>query len=279
MVHALLSAITIGAACAWLGIYAVHRRMSFAGDALAHATLPGLAVAFMGGFPLMIGALAADLLAALGMTWAAKRTREDAAIGVVFTGMFALGVVLLAQTRSYADLTHLLFGNLLAISSEDLRWIATLAAGIMLTLAVFQKELALVSCDPGHARTIGLSPLLMRLLLLVLLAMAVVAGSRAVGVVLTSSLLIAPAAAALQWSRRLRVVIALAIVFSILSAVLGLYGSYYLPHTPGGAAVVVANTAVFIGASLLAGLRDMRRRRAYALPASVSNRSDAASAK
>ena len=129
MQHALLAAVMVGVTCALLGVHVVQRRMAFVGDALAHTTLPGLVIAHLFGWSLSLGGLGAALATALLIGWASRRQtiKEDTAIGVVFTGMFALGVLLMSRTRSYRDLTHMLFGNVLGVTTEDLWFIGGVA--------------------------------------------------------------------------------------------------------------------------------------------------------
>ncbi|MEW5989196.1 MAG: metal ABC transporter permease, partial [Chloroflexota bacterium] len=191
----LLAAVLVGLVCAVLGVYVVLRRMAFIGDALAHTVLPGLVVAYLNNWNLFGGAVIAGLLTALGIGWLSRRqeVREDTAIGILFTGMFALGILLISATRSFRDLSHILFGNLLGITSSDLILIGVVAVVVLGALALFHKELELTSFDPTHAEVIGLRPDTVRYGLLMLLALTVVTGIQAVGVVLTSALLVTPA--------------------------------------------------------------------------------------
>ena len=246
MQHALLAAVLIGVTCAVLGVYVVQRRMAFIGDAMAHTTLPGLVIAHLWGWNLAIGGLAAAVVTAVCIAWVSRRqqVKEDTAIGVVFTGMFAVGVLLMSRTRSYRDLSHMLFGNVLGVTTQDLYLIAGVAFVVLLTLWLFHKELELTSYDPTHAEVIGLRAGLMRLLLLGLLALAVVTGIQAVGVILTNALLVTPAAAAAlltdKFSRRMLV----SAIFTTVCAATGLVASYML-QASSGASIVLACTAAF----------------------------------
>jgi len=254
MQHALLAAVLVGVTCAVLGVYVVQRRMAFVGDAMAHTTLPGLVVAHLWGWNLAAGGLAAAVLTAVAIAWVSRRRRvaEDTAIGVVFTGMFAVGVLLMSRTRSYRDLSHMLFGNVLGVTTADLYLIAGVAAVVLVTLALFHKELELTSYDPTHAEVIGLRAGAMRLLLLGLLALAVVTGIQAVGVILTNALLVTPAAAAAlladSFPRRMLV----AAVIAAGCATGGLFASYRL-EASSGASIVLACTAAFLVAAAVAG--------------------------
>ncbi|MBI4769060.1 MAG: metal ABC transporter permease [Chloroflexi bacterium] len=242
----LAAAMLVGLTCATLGVYVVLRRMAFIGDALAHTALPGLVVAYLRGWNLFLGAVAAGLLTALGIGWLSRRqaVREDTAIGVLFTGMFALGILMLSATRSFRDLTHMLFGNLLGVTAADLALMAGVTALVLASLALLHKELELTSFDPVHAEVIGLRPDRLRYALLLLLALAVVAGIQAVGVVLTSALLVTPAAAAALLTDRLPRMMLIATLIAIGSAVAGLYASYYFAVS-SGATIVLTCTALF----------------------------------
>ena len=253
----LLAAVLVGVTCATLGVYVVIRRMAFIGDALAHTTLPGLVGAYLIGWHLFGGALAAGLLTALGIGWLSRReaVREDTAIGILFTGMFALGILLISSLRSFRDLSQMLFGNLLGVTWPDLAWMAGVAGLVLLVLLLFHKELELTSCDPTYAEVIGVRVDRLRYGLLVLLALAVVTGIQAVGVVLTNGLLLTPAAAASLLTDRLPRMMLLSSLFAVGSAVSGLYASYY-SSVPSGAAVVLACTASFGLAWMIRAVRE-----------------------
>ena len=247
MQHALLASVLVGITCAVLGVHVVQRRMAFIGDALAHTTLPGLVIAHLFGWSLSLGGLGAALATALLIGWASRRqaVKEDTAIGVVFTGMFALGVLLMSRTRSYRDLTHMLFGNVLGVTTGDLWFIGGVAVVVLLALALFHKELELTAFDPTHAEVIGLRADLMRFLLLGLLALAVVTGIQTVGVILTSALLITPAATAALLTDRMPRRMLLGAILAIFCSVTGLTLSYFL-ETSSGAAIVLSSTAAFV---------------------------------
>jgi ABC-type Mn2+/Zn2+ transport system permease subunit len=238
--------VLVGVTCAVLGVHVVQRRMAFIGDAMAHTTLPGLAIAYLLGWNLSLGALGAGLITALAIGWLSRRQmlKEDTAIGVVFTGMFALGLLLMSGVRTYRDLNHILLGNLMGVTQDDLSWMAGVALLVFVTLFLFHKELELTAFDPTHAEVIGLKPDRMRYLLLGLLALAVVTAIQVVGVILTSALLVTPAAMAVLIADRFRRAIFLAAVIAAVSSVVGLYGSYYL-DIGTGATIVVTCTALF----------------------------------
>ena len=171
--------------------------------------------------------------------------REDTAIGIVFTGMFALGILLMSTVRSFRDFSHILFGNILGVTPQDLRFIAGVAVVVLLLLALCHKELELASVDPGYALAIGLPVDGLRYLLLALLALTVVSAIQAVGVVLTSALLITPAATASLLTHRLRPMMAVAALIAIGAGMAGLYASYYA-SVSSGAAIVLICTLAFV---------------------------------
>jgi len=256
MQTALLAASLVGLACASIGVYVVLRRMAFIGDALAHTALPGLVVAYLYGWNLSVGAIVAGLLTALGIGWLSRRqeVREDTAIGVMFTAMFALGILLISATRSFRDLSHILFGNILGVTAGDLILIASVTALVLATLFIFHKELELTSFDPTHAEVIGLRPDRLRYLLLVLLALTVVTGIQVVGVLLTSALLVTPAAGAALVTNRLPRMMGIATLIAVGSGVVGLYLSYRY-DVSAGAAIVLLCTLCFAAAWIVRYLR------------------------
>jgi ABC-type Mn2+/Zn2+ transport system permease subunit len=247
MLNGLFAAIMVGITCATLGSYVVLRRMAFIGDALAHTTLPGLVVAYLQGWNPFGGAVVAGVATALGIGWLSKRgdVREDTAIGIVFTGMFAFGILLISTAQSFRDLTHMLVGNILGVTDDELGLIGLITLIVVVVLVLFHKELELTSVDPIYADVIGLRTGLVRYGLLVLLALATVAGIQAVGVVLTSAMLITPAATASLLTNRLPRMMVLSTVIAALSGVIGLYASYYANYS-SGASIVLTATGFFL---------------------------------
>lgn len=258
MQRGLAAGILAGVTCAVLSAYVVWRGMAFVGDAMAHTILPGVVVAFLNGANLFVGALIAAVLTALGIGWFSRdrEVAEDTAIGVMFSGFFALGIMLLSRVRSYQDLTHILFGNILGVSGTDLWIISGVAVLVIAAVALFYKELLLTSFDPGHAVAIGLSPELIRYGLLLLLALTVVAAIQSVGVVMVIALLVTPAATASLLARQLPQIMGLGALFAVISAVVGLYASYYA-NVASGAAIVLALTGIFLLAFLFAPHRGL----------------------
>jgi manganese/iron transport system permease protein len=251
MQSAFAAALLIALTCGVLGVYVVLRRMAFIGDAVSHAAMPGIVIAYLNGWNLLSGAVVGGVVSALGIGWIARRglIREDTAIGIIFTGFFALGVAMLSVTRSFRDITSLLLGNVLAVTPTDIAVIAVVAVVVCAVLVLLHKELELTSFDPIHAQVAGINADVARYVLLALLALAVVAGIQAVGVVLVSGLLITPAAAASLLTTRLVRMMLLSIGIAFVAVVAGLYTSYYF-NVSAGAAIVLASSVCF----LLAGV-------------------------
>lgn len=257
MQRALLASLLVGIACSVLGCFVVLRSMAFLGDALAHAILPGVAVAYLLGVNLLAGALVAALVVALLIGGVSRRgaIKEDTAIGIFFAAALALGVLLMSTVRSYAtDLTHVLFGNVLGVSAADLWLTAGLTAGVLLVLLAFYKEFLLSAFDPVLAHTLGRRPELLRTVMLVLLAATIVVSLQTVGVGLVAAMLVTPAATAYLLTRRLPAMMAVAALVGAVSSVVGLYLSYYADVSSGAAVVLVA-TATFVATYLLAPRR------------------------
>ncbi len=257
MVRALLATLIVGAVCAVVGSYIVLRGMAFFGDALAHTILPGVALGYLlgGGTrgELFWWALGTSILASLGIGALSRtaRLREDTAIGIVFAGMFALGIALISTVRSYAvDLSHFLFGDVLSVSTPALWRMALFSGGVLLLVFLFYKEFLVLSFDPVLATTLRLPVRVLENLFLILVAVTVAVALQTVGVALMVAMLITPATTAYLLTRRLPMMMALATLFAVLSGLIGLYLSYYLGIASGAAIVLVA-TFLFIVVFLL----------------------------
>ncbi len=248
MQKALVASIIVGVVCAVLGCYVVLRSMAFLGDALAHAILPGVAVAYLLGANLLAGALVAGLVVAFGISYVSRAgtVREDTAIGIFFAGALALGVVLISTMRTYAvDLTHVLFGNVLGATTSDLYIAGGLGFVVLAAILVLYRQLLVVSFDPVLGQTLGLHTHGLRTGLFLMLAATIVVALRTVGVSLVAAMLVTPPAAAYLLTRRLPIMMLVSAGMGVFSAVVGLYASYYLNVASGGAMVLVA-TAIFI---------------------------------
>jgi manganese/iron transport system permease protein len=237
--------------------------MAFFGDALAHAVLPGVAVGYLigGGArgPVFWWAMATALLSAFGIgaVSRAARIKEDTSIGIIFAGMFALGVALISMVRNYtADLTHFLFGDVLGVRNTDLLLTAVFGALIMLFILTFYKEFLVISFDPTLAATLRLPIRWLDYLLIALIAMSIVVSLQTVGVTLMVAMLITPAAAASLLTRRLSRMMLIAALIAIFSGISGLYLSYYL-NLASGSAIVLTCTAVF---AIIWGVTALARR-------------------
>ncbi len=268
MVRGLLAAVTVGVVCAVLGTYVVLRGMTFFGDALAHAILPGIAAAYLlgGGAqgPLFWGGLVAGVGTALGIGALSKsgQVREDTAIGVIFAGMFALGVALISTVRNFSvDLTHFMFGNVLGVSPSNLALTLIFGALVLILVVAFYKEFLVISFDPVLAQILRINDQRFRYMLLIMLAVTVVTALQTVGVGLMVAMLVTPAATASLLTRRLPVMMAVAATIGALSAVIGLYLSYYV-SVASGAAIVLVCTAFFLLALVFAPGRGVLARRA-----------------
>ena len=259
MQRGLAASTLVGVLCAVVGCYVVLRGMAFLGDALAHAILPGVALAYLFNGNLLIGALVAAIVVALLIALLSRQgtIKEDTAIGILFAAALSLGVVLISSIRTYAvDLTHILFGNVLGVSSEDLIFTAVLGAVVLGFIVVFYREFLVMSFDPVLAATLRMRAERFRALMLILLALTVVVSMQTVGVGLVAAMLVTPGAAAYLLTRRLTSMMIVAALIGALSSVVGLYLSFYL-SVASGAAVVLTATAIFLLAFLFAPARGL----------------------
>jgi manganese/iron transport system permease protein len=245
MWRGLLASVMVGMICSVLGTYVILQGMAFFGDALAHTILPGVVLAYLLGWPLAVGALLFGILSALGIGALSQRgeVREDTAIGIVLAGSFALGVALLSTVRSYAvDLAHILFGDVLGVSNQDLWVTFGLGALVLLVVLLLYKEFLVMAFDPTLAVVLRLPVLVLRYLLLILIAVTIVISLQTVGVALMLAMLVTPAAAAQLLTRRLPTMMLTAAIIGASANVTGLYLSYYVNIASGPAMVLVATT-------------------------------------
>ncbi len=251
MLRALIGSVMVGVLCAVVGSYVVLRGMAFFGDALAHSILPGVAVGYLVGGgarePLFWGALVAAVISSFGIGAISRGTkiREDTAIGIIFAGMFALGIALISTVRNYSvDLSHFLFGDVLSVRASDL-WLIGIFGGMVLILVfAFYKEFLVLSFDPILAATLRIPARSLEYLLMLIIAVTIVVSLQTVGIALMVAMLITPAASAYLLTRRLPVMMMMAVVFAALAGVIGLYMSYHL-NIASGAAIVLAATLIF----------------------------------
>ncbi|MBJ7603882.1 MAG: metal ABC transporter permease [Candidatus Dormibacteraeota bacterium] len=248
--RALVEVLLSGGLGGALGCYVIFRRLGFMTDALSHAVLPGVVIAFLltGAAGILYGALAAGAVAAvsIGFITRDQRIQEDAAIGVVLTGAFALGIVLISTVHSYATaLEDFLFGNVLLVSPEDLWLTLGLSAVVAAVLLIFHRRFVLRAFDPGLAEAMGLRGLLLDLLLLLLLAATVVVSLRAIGNILVVAFLITPAATARLLTVRVPRMLLLSACLGAFSGAAGLVIAYYL-NVSSGSLIVCLSTLLFL---------------------------------
>lgn len=257
MRHALLGLALSAVACAAIGAHLVVRRMTFVGSALTHTLLPGVVAAWLLGFSPYLGAAVAALATAVLIALAGGRreTGEDAAIGVAQSTLFALGIVLMAQSQSWRDFTGLLFGTALGIDQSDLVLMAVLAATVLLTLTCAHKELEAAALDEDYARLAGVRPALLRLALVGLAGLAAASAVRLLGAMLTTALIIVPAAGGVLLARSLLGAMAWSVSLALLGGAAGLLASYHLDSLPAGAGMVLGCCLAFGLARLWRALR------------------------
>jgi manganese/iron transport system permease protein len=243
--RALAAAVLVALVCASVGVFVVLRGLAFLGDAIAHAAFPGVVIAFLLKVNLVIGGSVAAVLSALAIGAVARRSglKEDTAIGVVFSGMFALGIVLFSSIRSYTgDLLGILFGDVLGVTADQLTVGAVTAAVVLLALWIIWRQLVFVSFDPIGAAAAGLNTLRYDTLLLGLIGLAIAVSVQIVGVVLVVAMLVTPAATARLVSQDLRTLVVVALLVAVGSSVTGIWLSYYVNAASGGTIVLVATT-------------------------------------
>ena len=263
MQQALAVGALIAAVGAVLSCFLVLRGWSLMGDAISHAVLPGVVLAYIAGIPLAIGAFVSGLFCAVATGWvkANSRIKEDTVMGVVFTGLFAFGLVLFSKTPSDLHLDHILFGNILGISAAQLWETGIISVVVLAVIFLLRKDLLLVCFDPTHARVLGLSVRGFTYLLLILLSLAIVAAMKAVGLILVIAVLVTPGATALLLTTRFDRMLLIAVLVAVGSALTGVYISYFLDGAPA-ACIVLVQALAFVVALLFAPRRGLFRRRA-----------------
>lgn len=267
--NVLIGATLLGALGGMLGSFALLRRQSLLGDALAHAALPGVCLAYLvtgakSPLPLFAGALVAGLLGSLlilaTVRW--SRIKEDSAIGIVLSVFFGIGIVLLTYIQklpsgNQSGLDKYLFGQAATLVEDDLKVMAVLGTLVLATVLVFYKELKLLAFDPGFGASLGLPMRGLEVLLTLLLVVVVVVGLQTVGVVLIVATLITPAAAARQWTDRLGTMVLLSSAIGALAGVAGSLASALVPRLPTGPVIVVVSSGVLIVSLLFAPRRGL----------------------
>jgi manganese/iron transport system permease protein len=243
--RALLAAVLVALVCASVGVFVVLRGLAFLGDAIAHAAFPGVVIAFLLKINIVIGGSIAAVASALAIGAVARRSglKEDTAIGVVFSGMFAVGIVLFSSIRTYTgDLLGILFGDVLGVAADQLVLAAITAAVVLVGLWIIWRQLVFVSFDPIGAAAAGLNTLRYDTLLLGLIGLAIAVSVQIVGVVLVVAMLVTPAATARLLAQDLRALVIGALVVAVVSSIAGIWLSYYVNAASGGTIVLVATT-------------------------------------
>ncbi len=253
MLRAIWVSALIGGTCGFLSSFVTLKGWSLMGDALSHAVVPGVAVAYILGLPFALGAFVAGLLAAGTMAFikAKSRIREDATIGIVFTAYFALGLLLISLFPARVDLKVILLGNILGISDPDIEQVIAISAVTLLVLGLKWKDLMLFCFDASQARTLGLHPGLLHVTLLALLAATAVAALQAVGACLVVAMLVTPGATAYLLTDRFGKMLWLSSGMGVATSLVGAYASYYVNGATGGC-IVTLQTLVFIAAFVFA---------------------------
>lgn len=251
MNRALMVTVVAAVTCAMLSCWLVQIGWSLMGDAVSHAVLPGVALSYIVGLPFAVGAFifGAGAVALIGGVRATTKIKSDAAIGVVFTTLFAFGLVIISATPSQTDLMHILFGNVLGVSDSDIWQVVLIGAAVITILILKRRDFTLFAFDSSHANAIGISTKWLSALMLGLLALTVVVALQAVGIVLVVAMLITPGATAYLLTKRFDRMLWLAVAVTALASVIGVYASYYLDVSTGGA-VVLAQAAAFLVAYL-----------------------------
>ncbi|MCZ8044706.1 MAG: metal ABC transporter permease [Beijerinckiaceae bacterium] len=264
MQRGLLVAVIVGIVCAVLSCFLILKGWSLMGDAVSHAVLPGIVLAQIAGLPLAAGAFVAGLSCSLAIGYLKEnsRVKEDTVMGIVFSGMFALGLVMFVKVESDQHLLHILFGNMLGVRWTDIAETAAIALPTVAIMLAKRKDFLLVAFDAAHARAIGLPVRWLNFGLLMLLALTIVAALKAVGIILVVAMLIAPGAIGFLTTRRFDAMLAIAVTVATVSSVIGTILSYHLDGSTGPCIVVVQ--AVFFLAALVFNLRRSARRAAVA---------------
>ncbi|SUU37863.1 iron transporter membrane protein [Actinobacillus seminis] len=247
MQNALLTALIVALICAVLSCYLVLKGWALMGDAVSHAVLPGIILAYLLGLPLLFGAFCAGVTCTLSIGYLKENSRikEDTAMGIVFSGMFALGLVLFTKVKTDQHLSHILFGNLLGISALELIQTAIVSAIIFAIILLKRRDFLLYCFDPSHTRVAGLSPKLLHYGLLTLLALTIITAMQVVGVILVVAMLISPGIIAYILTKSFDKMLVIAICVSVFCSIFGVILSYHLDSAPG-ATIILLQASIFI---------------------------------
>jgi manganese/iron transport system permease protein len=269
--RALLASAMVGVVCAVVGTYMVLRGLAFMGDAISHSAFPGVVVAYLLKGPFYLGAAIAAVATSLAIGWVARRgnLRGDTAIGVLFAGMFSLGIFLFSRIPNYVgDLFGFLFGEVLGIGVGDLIGLTLLGLGVLAVVWAFWKELLYATFDPTAAAASGLPVERLDYLFLALIALTIVVSLQAVGIILVVAMLVTPAATAQLLTLRFNRLMGLAVLIGLTAPIVGLYLSYWL-DAASGATIVLVETGIFLVALLLGPRTGLFRPRAAVVAPSL----------
>ncbi|KXU35533.1 hypothetical protein AXK11_05945 [Cephaloticoccus primus] len=270
MVEAMLAGTAIAAVCAVLSCYLVLKGWSLMGDAISHAVLPGMVLAYFFGLPIALGAFLSGLFCAVsaGFIRANSRVKEDTVLGVVFTGLFALGLVLFTKLKVDLHIDKVLFGNILGLLPGDLRATLLTSAVVLAVIVALRRDLLLFCFDPAQARAIGLRTGWLYYLLLSLLAVTIVVSLKAVGIILVVAMLVTPGCVGFLLTQRFGRMLWIAVATAVGSSFVGVYSSFFL-NASTAACIVLTQALVFVGAMAFAPKHGLLRRRRGAASAST----------
>ncbi|MCD5381522.1 MAG: metal ABC transporter permease [Candidatus Pacebacteria bacterium] len=239
MFKALIVSTVVGITCAILSCFLILKGWSLLGDAISHAVLPGVVLAYMLGIPFGLGAFTFAMIAVIliGFIKSNSKIKEDAVMGIVFTTLFALGLMLISKIVSSVDLTHVLFGEVLGISTESAWYTVSILALVSAIVLIFQRVFMIFAFDPAHAQSVGLPITFIHYAFLVLLAITITGSIQTVGIILVIAMLITPGSTAFLLTKRFPVMLQIAVAISVLSSIVGTYASYYFDVATGGTIV------------------------------------------
>jgi ABC-type Mn2+/Zn2+ transport system permease subunit len=253
MLRAIWVSALIGGVCGFLSSFITLKGWSLMGDALSHAVVPGVAIAYMLGLPFALGAFISGLLAAGAMAFvkANSRIREDATIGIIFTSFFAFGLLLISLYPARVDLKTIIFGNILGISTSDIIQVVIMSIATLVILGFKWKDLMLYCFDPNQARTLGMPTRGLHLMLLTLLSATAVAALQTVGACLVVAMLVTPGATAYLLTDRFSKMLWLSSLMGVATSLIGAYASYFFNGATGGC-IVTLQTMLFLAAFIFA---------------------------
>ncbi len=245
--RALITSIIVGIVCGTVGSLIVLRGLSLMGDAMSHAVLPGVALSFLFGIPMFVGALITGMIASIfiGYITSSSKTKPDAAIGISFTAFLASGIIIISLINTTTDLYHILFGNLLAITNSAFLTTIVIGSIVLILIIIFYRPLMISTFDPTFSRMSGLNTTLLHYFVMLLLSLVTVASIQTVGIILVVALLITPASTAFLISKKLYSMMIIASLISVISSIVGLYYSY-IYNTPSGATIVLCTFVIYI---------------------------------